>query len=89
MANDRAEYVDEDAEPGTLDPWKLSPLGLPASPPVAAPMFKGCIDNFRPFPLPPSCTGAWLPMGVASDNFGALFLEAKFKRGTSAGGCAS
>lgn len=54
IAKDRAEYVDEDAEPGTLAAWKLSPLGLlMASLPVTADIFSGCICGLRD--TPPSC----------------------------------
>lgn len=52
IANDKAEYVDDDAEPGTLAAWKLSPLGLlPTSLPLTAFILSGCICGLR-FVLP-------------------------------------
>lgn len=48
IAKDKAEYVDDEAEPGTLALWKLSPLGrLPASLLLTALMFSGCICGLR------------------------------------------
>ena len=90
MAKDRAEYVEEDAEPGTLAAWKLSPLGLlMASFPVTAEMFNGCICGLR-F-VPPSCNKPLLPIGVAKDSFGGPFCPdaARLKRGISGTGSAS
>ncbi len=87
IAKERAEYVDEEAEPGTLAAWKLSPLGLLASSfPVTAFIFSGCTCGLRLDP--PSCMNPWLPMGVARDNFGGP-LAAKLNLGISFKGSAS
>jgi hypothetical protein len=53
MANESAEYVEEDAEPGTLAALKLSPLGRIASLPVTAEILSGCTCGLRL--VPPSC----------------------------------
>lgn len=46
IVKERAEYVEEEAEPGTLVPWKLSPLGrLALSLPCTAAMLRGCIEG--------------------------------------------
>lgn len=51
IANDNAEYVEEEAEPGTLALWKLSPLGLlAASFAATAEIFNGCICGLRLVP---------------------------------------
>lgn len=56
IANDRAEYVELDAEPGTLALWKLSPRGrVLVSLPCTAAMFSGCMEGLK-YDAPASCT---------------------------------
>lgn len=79
IAKDNAEYVEDEADSGLLAlpsptvklpdlEWLLASLD-----PVIAEMFKGWICGLQLDP--DSCGAPWPPMGVASDNFGAVGRE--------------